>query len=536
MTEVSIYKINNLSKLKSKLLDKGFEKKNNTKKVEIGEGKDKESYRMEFYYEHDADLNEVSWQNFAKNFDVTPSQVQSNPRAVMLIEKDETWYAISFGTAYHYVEPLSDKQWAFNFAKRLKYDKINLMATTIPQSKLTKQISSYRNYNETDINVGEALSKITAYMQTDGEFYDVGDKIQAGNSLKLNLERDDLETVAKTISYIEDVIANGDVHWKIPHMVEVKDEKELQKLNSKLKDEIISWPSEREESNLIDVNNYVVYSNDLRNIDDFNEFEFRYKKKNSTEAAIVERYNDLNMDIILKFITSNNIVCEDVLDIDIVLLNEYEKIQRTLDKIIIYDCIDENCIYEYGKWSRYNQHYIDVVEKEIATIPAKYCPEYSFESEKYDKFIINRKGLDGDKKYNETTFNEYLGKCHGFKYYDKDLKRKKGYAVEIMDLYKDGVAYSVKKGGSAQKLSIVVDQSIEGMRFLRNGDADFADKIETVCIWFILDRKTDIHDWDNNADINKLDMLMLKTKLVKWKQQMRLWGYKPIIQINYKKR
>ena len=177
-----------------------------------------------------------------------------------------------------------------------------------------------------------------------------------------------------------------------------------------------------------------------------------------------------------------------------------------------------------------------MVEKEIATIPAKYCPEYSFESEKYDKFIINRKGLDGDKKYNETTFNEYLGKCHGFKYYDKDLKRKKGYAVEIMDLYKDGVAYSVKKGGSAQKLSIVVDQSIEGMRFLRNGDADFADKIETVCIWFILDRKTDIHDWDNNADINKLDMLMLKTKLVKWKQQMRLWGYKPIIQINYKKR
>ena len=45
--------------------------------------------------------------------------------------------------------------------------------------------------------------------------------------------------------------------------------------------------------------------------------------------------------------------------------------------------------------------------------------------------------VDLNKKYNETTFNEYLGKCHGFKYYDKDLKRKKGYAVEIMDLYVD---------------------------------------------------------------------------------------------------
>lgn len=536
MTEVSIYKINNLPKLKSKLIEKGFEKKNNTKKVEIDEENDKESYLMEFYYEHVTDLNEVSWQNFAKNFDVIPSQVRSNPRAVVLIEKGETYYAISFGTAYHYVEPFADKQWAFNFAKRLKYDKINLMATTIPQSKLTKQISSYRNYNETDINVGEALSKITAYMQTDGEFVDFGDKIQAGNSLKLNLEKDDLETVAKTISYIENVIANGDVHWEIPHMVDVKDEKELQKLNGKLKEEISIWSSEREESNLLDVNNYVVYSNEIKNIDDFTDFEFRYKKKNSTERAIVEKYDDLSMEVILKFISSNNIACEDVLDVSIVLSNENEKIQRTLDKIIIYDCVDENCIYEYGKWSRYNQHYIDMVEREIATIPAKYCPEYSFESEKYDNFIIDRNGIDGDKQYNETTFNEYLGKCYGFECYDKNLKRKKGYDVEIMDLYKDGVAYSVKKGGSSQKLSVVVDQSIEGMRFLRNGDADFADKIDTVCIWFILDRKTDIHDGDNNADINKLDMLMLKTKLVKWKQQMRLWGYEPIIQINYKKR
>ena len=82
-----------------------------------------------------------------------------------------------------------------------------------------------------------------------------------------------------------------------------------------------------------------------------------------------------------------------------------------------------------------------------------------------------------------------------------------------MDLYNDGVAYSVKKGGGAQKLSVVVDQSIEGIRCLRNEDVDFPNEV-----------------------INKLNMLMLKAKLVKWKQQMILWGYEPIIQINYKKR
>ncbi|WP_296789782.1 DUF6119 family protein [uncultured Methanobrevibacter sp.] len=535
MSDISLYKINNISKLKSKLIKEGFEKKNNTKKVEIGEGKDKKEYLMEFYYEHGMDLNVVSWHNFAENFDVTPSEVQSNPRAVILIERDESYYAISFGTAYHYVEPLSDKQWAFNFAKRLNYDKINLMATTIPQSKLTKQISSYRNYNETDINVGEALSKITAYMEPDDELIDVGEKLQVGNSLKLKLEKDDLETVAKTISYIEEVISKADVLWEIPQIVEIKDEKELEKLNAKLKEEICKWSVERQKSNLLDVNNYVVYSNDFKNIDDFAEFQLKYKKKNSKEKAIVENYDDLSMATILKFISSNNIASDDVLDINIIFSNENEKIQRTLDKIIIYDCIDENCVYEYGKWSRYNQHYIDMVEKEIATIPAKFCPEYRFESDEYDRFITDRNGSN-NKEYNETTFNDYLVKCHDFVNYDKELRRKKGYAVEIMDLYKDGVAYSVKKGSGSQKLSVVVDQSIEGMRFLIKEDTNFANKIETVCIWLILDRKKDIHDENNVADINELDMLMLKTKLVIWAQQMRLWGYKPVIQINYKKR
>ena len=48
MSEITLYKINDLSELKSKLIEKGFEKKDNTKKVEIGENRNKETYLMEF--------------------------------------------------------------------------------------------------------------------------------------------------------------------------------------------------------------------------------------------------------------------------------------------------------------------------------------------------------------------------------------------------------------------------------------------------------------------------------------------------------
>lgn len=281
MSEINLYKISDMSKLKSKLENKEFEKKSNAKEVIIGTGKNKEIYLMEFYYNHNIDLKELSWKNFALNFDFNPSDVQSNPRAMILIFKDNQYYAISFGTAYHYLESFSDKEWAFNFAKRVEYNKVNLMATTIPHSKRNKQISSYRNYNDTDVNVGEALSKITAYMEPNDEFPDVGDKIQAGNSLKLRLQKDNLETIAKVISYVEKVIATGEIYWDMPHMVEVKEEKKLNVLNNKLKKELLRWSSENRVSDLVDVNNFVIYSNDFKNLDDFTSFKLMYKKENS---------------------------------------------------------------------------------------------------------------------------------------------------------------------------------------------------------------------------------------------------------------
>lgn len=93
---------------------------------------------------------------------------------------------------------------------------------------------------------------------------------------------------------------------------------------------------------------------------------------------------------------------------------------------------------------------------------------------------------------------------------DKDLGRESGYDVELMDLYKEGIAYSVKKGNSASKLSYVVEQSIEGINYLRRNDSDFANEIKYVCIWFILEGQGDIHDENNDVDINKINALILE--------------------------
>lgn len=490
---------------------------------------------MTLYYLQDEKDKVLPWKNFARKFDFTPPNMPSRPSAIILIEKDATVYGISFGSAYHYIDPYCDKEWAFEFAKRMDYSKVNLIATTIPQSKLNKQTSTYINYNSTQINTGEALSKIAAYITPEDESDDFNNKIQAGNSIKFKLKKDNLETIAKTISHVEEIIASKEIQHEFPAMKEIKDEKRIRKLNQVLMDELEKIIDGLSSNEYIDINNYISYTTTTLEIDDFDSFELLYNGEN-------QKLSDLSMEEIIDFVKTNEISTKDCLNIIIYLNTLNESLKMTLMQLIIFDCVEENCIYENGKWQEYNADYVHMLEEEIKTIPAKYCPEYSFYSEDYENYISERKN-SGDTEFNkrdryltETTFNEYLRDRHEYEYYDKDLKKDKGYRVELMDLYKDKTAYSVKKGRRSSSLAYVIDQCIEGLESIRNGESDFNEEIETVCIWLILERKTEIHNAETSeVDLNKLNMIILMNKLVAWKRQMLLWNYKPLVRINYKK-
>jgi len=534
VSEINLYKISNLKELKKKLKNKKFKKKNKTKKVEIGEDNTKETYLMTLYYHQEKEDKELPWKNFARKFDFTPPDMPSRPNAIILIEKDETFYGISFGSAYHYIDPCCDKEWAFEFAKRMDYSKVNLIATTIPQSKLNKQTSTYINYNSTQINTGEALNKIAAYITPEDESDDFNNKIQAGNSIKFKLKKDNLETIAKTISHVEEIIASEEIHHEFPAMKEIKDEKRICELNQVLLEELEKIIDEPSSNEYIDINNYISYATSTLEIDDFESFELLYNGENKELA-------DLNMNEIINFTKSNEISCRNCLDIIIYLKNNDETLKRTLRQLIIFDCVEQNCIYENGKWQEYNADYLHMLEEEIKTIPAEYCPQYSFYCDDYENYISERIN-NGDKEFKkrkryqtETTFNEYLRDRHDYEYLDKELETDNGYRTELMDLYKDNTAYSVKKGKRSSSLSYVIDQCIEGLKSIRNGETNFDKEIETVCIWMILERKTEIHDAKTNkVDLNKINMIILMNKLVVWKRQMLLWNYKPLIRINYK--
>ena len=94
MSEINLYKINNIQKLREKLIDKEFKKKNETKKIEIENNEIKEEFHMTFYYHQDSEEKELPWKNFAEKFNFTPPNLHSRPNAIILIENDGNYVSV----------------------------------------------------------------------------------------------------------------------------------------------------------------------------------------------------------------------------------------------------------------------------------------------------------------------------------------------------------------------------------------------------------------------------------------------------------
>ena len=102
-----------------------------------------------------------------------------------------------------------------------------------------------------------------------------------------------------------------------------------------------------------------------------------------------------------------------------------------------------------------------------------------------------------------------------------------------MDLYKNGTVYAVKIGNSSSDLAYVVDQSLEGLKYVRRLN-DFDDEIKNVCLWIIFKRKDQILNENNNYNFDNLNMIILKNRINEWKNEVLRMGYRPVIKIDYR--
>ena len=85
------------------------------------------------------------------------------PKGVVLVEcDDDTVYAVSFGHSFFTVDKYCDRDFGFEFARRLKYSEIKTTTLTTPSSQRNKTVNTYINYSELEFDSGESFAKLKA--------------------------------------------------------------------------------------------------------------------------------------------------------------------------------------------------------------------------------------------------------------------------------------------------------------------------------------------------------------------------------------
>lgn len=520
-----------------RMLSSKLEMKNT---IECGFG-ESETIALTLYILDSQKRNDLSWNWVLNGFSQPEIRTVSSPKAIVLAEKDDnTTYAVTFGSAFFLVDKYCDKNFGFDFARKLSFSEIKTTTLTTPSSRRNKTVNTYINYNQLEFDSGESFAKLKAKVDAGEDFTLFKPAIEVGTSIKISTNVETLQNISDIIYYVEDVIENGEEKCKIPVFVKIKDQDYLTILNDRMAESV------RERPEIIMPELEIIGADEVFNHND-DEYIIKYRNKSKQVTA-------LTADELRQFCQENNYdYNEVVLDIKIGKCCNGEIVSTTLVRDAIEFIDDqERCLLSKGEWYKFNDDYLSYLSASIAEIPAEYHPEYDFTKAVYTSFINEKyeeeknspeyigqtadtikKSLES-KYYAERAFNN-IRENNGYQNFDRQFMRVGTAHIEPMDLYKEGgYVYAVKIGKSSSKLCYAVDQSLAFLRTYKHNELSDLPEVTTIVLWFILERREHIETTAGKPDINELDMFMLKNKLDHWKKEVRLLGFKPLIYINYR--
>ncbi len=499
-----------------------------------------EEYGFTLYSSRPSTPKDLKWNWLLRTFGKENIRCDSSPSAILLVEKDDdNVYAVTFGHSFFLVDKFADREFGFDFARKIAFDEIKTTTLTTPNSKRNKMVSTYVNYDQLEFDSGESFAKLKAKAEIDEDFTLFKPSLEIGTSIRLVTESETLERIADIIHHIENVIETEDDKYKIPIFSKVKDIEQINNLNQRMQAEV----KENPEVCISELD--IIGATEVFNRND-GEFILKYKRKEKTVTS-------LSNDELKSFCEENGFdFGESVLDIIVYSLLDGEKVcHSSVKDLIDFTDDDERCLLSKGVWYQYNDDYLAYLRDSIGEIRAEYHPDFNFNAALHNDYVETQFAIARNdpefadktdaklkenlkkKFYAERAFNLIMERDHGFQNFDRIGYSVGGAEIELMDLYKDKTMYAVKIGNSSAKLCYAIDQSISSLKMYKHKLLNEMPEIDTVAVWLVLERATHIEK-NGVPDIDNLEMLMLKNRLDQWKKEVRLQGFKPLIYINYR--
>lgn len=480
----------------------------------------------------------LEWQWILDEYEYNKLEPQASPRAALVIECETEMYAVTYGLSYFAVDKFCDVDFAFDFARRKEYKQIKTTTLTAPNSQRNKMISIYLDYSDIAFDSGESYAKIKVKVNNDDSHSIHGDVMEIGHSIKTQVPENSIECILRFIEYVE-VTRKKDELYKIPVFRKVKGDSLIGELNNNLLNKI---EKNIEIINISEVD--IIGATEVFNNNDAT-YSLQYKSRKRP-------ISELTKENIFEFIKENAFDIKDFMKIKVIRYkNETSVSTDEIKRFIDYTDDERRCLLLKGEWYQYNDDYIKYLQDSLSELEVVYETQYDFSDSKWKDYVEKKYNQEKDlqeyanltecekrksiqnKYYAERVYNNILSEEFGFENHDRQNQTTDAGKIELMDLYKDKAMFAVKIGNNSEKLSYVVDQSINSLKMYKHKSLPQMPEIDTVVVWIVLKKHEPLPLVDNRPDISRLRMVMLKNRLDSWKKEVRLMGYRPIVYLNY---
>lgn len=463
-----------------------------------------DDFNFKFYFSKKPDEIDIWWVNIFDEFLAGLQQPKNLMYfGVLLISNDAFCYAVSLGKSHFYLRQFCDTDFGLDLAARIiDENNLKIKNTKLYKSRKSKTITAYQRGSEISFDSGESMHYLKAKTINSSKW---GETASFGSSVQFNL--------SKNPSDLTDFIRQIEEELKQPPRLEfpktyiVKDVKIINELDNRLANAIIKSC----DNTGINVEEFSVLGIDFV-FSDKSEYSLYFKRKFNEKKGLEE----LSLAELVKFVKEKNIdLSQKINEVYVYTHNEFGRNYSQQLKFYL-DFIDEQeryCLID-GKWHKFNQSYLKYLKIEVDSI----------------KFIYEQE-FDISSSITEDFFNRARHQNDGYINCDKVLENLNAYKVEKMDLYKDETLFFVKIG-EPQKLSYVIDQSINTVKILQNNVSkiEIDEKelaVKNICLWIVFKRKNKI---SHLSDVNSIIFHM---KLVDWKKTVKDAGFLPLIKVNY---
>ena len=191
------------------------------------------TYKVTLYTGETKQKKELSWKWVFDEFEKEAPTPPTQPKGILVVESEKFRYCVTFGSSFISVDAYCEREFGFNFAKKLHILETKTATKVSPGLATNKTINTYLNQQELDHESNEAFAKIKLVCDQPSQSTLYRPTISIGQSIRFETQNNPctLQIVTQLIEHVESYIKNQPDITSIPVFQEIKDKSITKRLD-----------------------------------------------------------------------------------------------------------------------------------------------------------------------------------------------------------------------------------------------------------------------------------------------------------------